>query len=335
VQLFLQQAAVDPQVLAIKQTLYRTSGDSPIVQALIQAAEWGKQVLALVEIKARFDEEANIEWARQLEQAGVHVVYGVLGLKTHVKLSMVVRDDGDRLRRYVHTGTGNYHPKTARYYEDIGLLTTDEAVGEDAAQLFNQLSGFGLSPNYKKLIVAPQFLREGLIARIQRETEHHLAGRPAKITFKCNSIVDERIIDALYDASRAGVPIDIIVRGICSIRPGVPDMSETIRVRSLLGRFLEHSRVYAFANGGADEVLIGSADLMHRNLDRRVEALVPLEVPAHIRRVKDLLEFAAAETTASWRLESNGTWRRVKRDANGLLLADYQETLVARNQTRN
>jgi polyphosphate kinase len=248
---------------------------------------------------------------------------------------MVVRDDGDRLRRYVHTGTGNYHPKTARYYEDIGLLTTDEAVGEDAAQLFNQLSGFGLSPNYKKLIVAPQFLREGLIARIQRETEHHLAGRPAKITFKCNSIVDERIIDALYDASRAGVPIDIIVRGICSIRPGVPDMSETIRVRSLLGRFLEHSRVYAFANGGADEVLIGSADLMHRNLDRRVEALVPLEVPAHIRRVKDLLEFAAAETTASWRLESNGTWRRVKRDANGLLLADYQETLVARNQTRN
>jgi polyphosphate kinase len=335
VQLFLQQAAVDPQVLAIKQTLYRTSGDSPIVQALIQAAEWGKQVLALVEIKARFDEEANIEWARQLEQAGVHVVYGVLGLKTHVKLSMVVRDDGDRLRRYVHTGTGNYHPKTARYYEDIGLLTTDEAVGEDVAQLFNQLSGFGLSPNYKKLIVAPQFLREGLIARIQRETEHHLAGRPAKITFKCNSIVDERIIDALYDASRAGVPIDIIVRGICSIRPGVPDMSETIRVRSLLGRFLEHSRVYAFANGGADEVLIGSADLMHRNLDRRVEALVPLEVPAHIRRVKDLLEFAAAETTASWRLESNGTWRRVKRDANGLLLADYQETLVARNQTRN
>lgn len=335
VQLFLQQAAVDPQVLAIKQTLYRTSGDSPIVQALIQAAEWGKQVLALVEIKARFDEEANIEWARQLEQAGVHVVYGVLGLKTHVKLSMVVRDDGDRLRRYVHTGTGNYHPKTARYYEDIGLLTTDEAIGEDVAQLFNQLSGFGLSPTYKKLIVAPQFLRDGLIQRIQRETEHHLAGRPAKITFKCNSIVDERIIDALYDASRAGVPIDIIVRGICSIRPGVPDMSETIRVRSLLGRFLEHSRVYAFANGGADEVLIGSADLMHRNLDRRVEALVPLEVPAHIRRVKDLLEFAAAETTASWRLESNGTWRRVKRDANGLLLADYQETLVARNQTRN
>jgi len=335
VQLFLKQAAVDPQVLAIKQTLYRTSGDSPIVQALIEAAEWGKQVLALVEIKARFDEEANIEWARQLEQAGVHVVYGVVGLKTHAKLSMVVRDDGDRLRRYIHTGTGNYHPKTARYYEDLGLLTTDEAIGEDVAQLFNQLSGFGLASNYKKLIVAPQSLRDGLIERIQRETEHHLAGRPAKITFKCNSIVDERIIDALYDASRAGVPIDVIVRGICAIRPGVPEMSETIRVRSQLGRFLEHSRVYAFLNGGADDVLIGSADLMHRNLDRRVEVLVPLEVPAHIERVKEFLEFAAADTTASWRLDSNGTWRRVKRDGSGLLLADYQETLVARNRTRS
>lgn len=335
VQLFLQQAAVDPQVLAIKQTLYRTSGDSPIVQALIEAAEWGKQVLALVEIKARFDEEANIEWARQLEQAGVHVVYGVVGLKTHAKLSMVVRDDGDRLRRYIHTGTGNYHPKTARYYEDLGLLTTDEAIGEDVAQLFNQLSGFGLNSNYKKLVVAPQSLRDGLIERIQRETAHHEAGRPAKITFKCNSIVDERIIDALYDASRAGVPIDIIVRGICAIRPGVPEMSETIRVRSQLGRFLEHSRVYAFLNGGADDVLIGSADLMHRNLDRRVEVLAPIEVPEHIARIKEFLEFAAADTTASWRLDSNGTWRRVKRDASGLLLADYQETLVARNRTRS
>ena len=332
VQLFLQQAAVDPQVLAIKQTLYRTSGDSPIVKALIEAAENGKQVLALVEIKARFDEEANIEWARQLEQAGVHVVYGVLGLKTHAKLSLVVRDDGDRLRRYVHTGTGNYHPKTARYYEDFGLLTTDPVIGDDVAQLFNQLSGFGMMTDYKKLIVAPQFLRTALIDRIHREMDHHLAGRPAHIMFKCNSVVDEAVIDALYDASRAGVPIDILVRGICAIRPGVPNMSETIRVRSQLGRFLEHSRVYAFANGGADDVLIGSADLMHRNLDRRVEVLTPLEHPAHIERVKELLDFAAADTTASWRLDSNGNWRRVKRDGSGQALADYQETLVARNR---
>ncbi len=331
VQLFLQQAAVDPQVLAIKQTLYRTSGDSPIVQALIEAADNGKQVLALVEIKARFDEEANIEWARQLEQAGVHVVYGVLGLKTHAKLSLVVRDDGDRLRRYVHTGTGNYHPKTARYDEDLGLLTTDQTIGDDVAQLFNQLSGFGLTTNYRKLIVAPQFLRTALIDRIRRETEHHLAGHPAKITFKCNSIVDEAIIDALYEASRAGVPIDIIVRGICAIRPGVPEMSETIRVRSQLGRFLEHSRVYAFLNGGEPDVLIGSADLMHRNLDRRVECLVPIEQPAHIDRINELLEFAAAETTASWHLDSNGNWKRIRRDGSGQQLADYQETLVARN----
>ncbi len=334
VQLFLQQAAVDPQVLAIKQTLYRTSGDSPIVQALIEAAENGKQVLALVEIKARFDEEANIEWARKLEQAGVHVVYGVVGLKTHAKLSMVVRDDGDRLRRYVHTGTGNYHPKTARYYEDFGLLTTDPAIGEDVAQLFNHLSGFGLMTGFRKVIVAPQFLRAALIERIRRETEHHLAGRPAHITFKCNAVVDEAVIDALYEASRNGVPIDILVRGICAIRPGVPNMSETIRVRSQLGRFLEHSRVYAFANGGVDDVLIGSADLMHRNLDRRVEVLTPLENPAHIDRVKELLNFAVADTTASWRLDSSGAWVRVRQDGSGLALADYQETLVARNRPK-
>ena len=332
VQLFLHQAANDPQVLAIKQTLYRTSGDSPIVQALIDAAENGKQVLALVEIKARFDEEANIEWARQLEQAGVHVVYGVLGLKTHAKLSLVVRDDGDRLRRYVHIGTGNYHPKTARYYEDFGLLTMDPVIGEDVAQLFNQLSGFGLMTEFKKLIVAAQFLRGALIDRIHREMEHHLAGRPARIRFKCNSIVDEAVIDALYDASRAGVPIDILVRGICAIRPGVPNQSETITVRSQLGRFLEHSRVYAFENGGADDVLIGSADLMHRNLDRRVEVLAPIEQPAHIRRIKELIDFGMADSTASWRLDSNGTWKRWKRDGSGLVLADYQETLVERNR---
>lgn len=335
VQLFLEQAATDPKVLAIKQTLYRTSGDSPIVKALIEAAEWGKQVLALVEIKARFDEEANIEWARKLEQAGVHVVYGLVGLKTHAKLSLVVRDDGDRLRRYVHLGTGNYHPKTARIYEDFGLLTTDPDIGEDVAALFNQLSGFGIPGDYKKLLVAPRSLRDGLIARINREIEHHRAGKPAHITFKCNSIVDERIIDALYDASRAGVPVDVLVRGICAIRPQVPGMSETIRVRSILGRFLEHSRVYAFANGGDEEVLIGSADMMHRNLDRRVESLFPIEVPAHRERIMGLMRFALAETTSSWHLDSAGDWQRVTHDAAGRTLENYQETLVARNRTRS
>ena len=333
-QLFLKQAAVDPHVLAIKQTLYRTSGDSPIVSALIDAAEWGKQVLALVEIKARFDEEANIEWARKLEQAGVHVVYGIVGLKTHAKLSMVVRDDGDRLRRYIHTGTGNYHPKTARYYEDLGLLTTDEAIGEDVAQLFNRLSGFGMAPNYRKLLVAPDSLRDRLIETIRREIDYKQQGLPARIRIKCNSIVDEKIIDALYDASNAGVQVDVIVRGICAIRPGVPGMSENIHVRSLLGRFLEHSRVYAFENAGHEEIYIGSADMMHRNLDRRVEVLVPIETPAHRDRIRELLDLASADTTARWDLEPTGEWRRIKRDAHGMPLNDYQETLVASNRKR-
>ena len=272
VQRFLEQAAADPQVLAIKQTLYRTSGDSPIIDALIDAAEAGKQVLALVEIKARFDEQANIKWGRKLERAGVHVVYGLVGLKTHCKLSMVVRDDGDQLRRYVHFGTGNYHPKTARLYEDFGLLTTDPGLGEDVSRLFNVLSGYSNNTEYSRLLVAPHSIRSGLVERIEAEIENHRDGLTAGIRIKCNSIVDEQIIDALYRAARAGVPVDVWVRGICGLRADVPGTA-SLRIISILGRFLEHSRAFGFRNGGQPQYWIGSADLMHRNLDRRVETL--------------------------------------------------------------
>ena len=329
VQLFLEQAAHDPHVLAIKQTLYRTSGDSPIVDALIQAAEEGKQVLALVEIKARFDEQNNIDWARKLEQAGVHVVYGLVGLKTHSKLSMVVRNDGDQLRRYCHIGTGNYHPKTARLYEDFGLLTSDPEVGEDVSNLFNVLSGYSMNTDYNRLLVAPHSVRNGLIARIEREIEHHLEGRPSGIRIKCNSLVDEAIIDALYRASQAGVPVDIWVRGICAMRPGVPGLSETTRVISILGRFLEHSRVYAFANGGNPSVWIGSADLMHRNLDRRVETLVSLADPEQIAEVEGILDLGFAPTTAAWDLNPDGSWTRRLYAEDGTRLTDIQELLIA------
>ena len=334
VQRFLEQAAADPHVLAIKQTLYRTSGDSPIIDALVAAAEAGKQVLAIVEIKARFDEQANIDWARKLEQAGCHVVYGLVGLKTHCKLSMVVRDDGDRLRRYLHIGTGNYHPKTARLYEDVGLLTTDEEVGEDVARLFNVLSGYSMETEYRRLLVAPHTLRSGLVERIEREIENKQAGLSARVRFKCNSIVDEATIDALYRASQAGVPVDIWVRGICAVRPGVPGMSENIRVRSVLGRFLEHSRVYEFDNAGDPEVWIGSADLMHRNLDRRIEALVRLGSRTHAESLSSLIDFAFDEGTSSWHLGSDGSWTRVGRGPDGAPLADVQETLIARRARR-
>ena len=276
VQRFIEQAAADPHVLAIKQTLYRTSGDSPIIDALVDAAEAGKQVLVIVEIKARFDEQANIRWARKLEQAGCHVVYGLVGLKTHCKLSMVVRDEPEGIRRYTHIGTGNYNPKTARLYEDFGLLTTDEAIGEDVAHLFNNLSGYSRNASYAELMVAPDSVRSGLIEAIHNEVAHHRAGRPARIRIKANSIVDEALIDELYAASRAGVPVDLLIRGICAVRPGVEGLSETIRVRSILGRYLEHSRIMSFENGGEPVAWIGSADLMHRNLDRRVEVLVKL-----------------------------------------------------------
>jgi polyphosphate kinase len=328
VQLFLEQAARDPQVLAIKQTLYRTSGDSPIVDALIDAAQAGKQVLALVEIKARFDEQNNIEWARKLEEAGVHVVYGLVGLKTHSKLSMVVRDDGDQLRRYCHIGTGNYHPKTARLYEDLGLLTSDPAVGEDVSNLFNVLSGYSMNTDYARFLVAPHSVRTGLVERIEREVEHHRAGRPSGIRFKCNSIVDEGIIDALYLASRAGVYVDGRVRGICAVRPGVPGLSENVRVISILGRFLEHSRAYCFENGGNREVWIGSADLMHRNLDRRVETLIRLVDPEETADIYSLFDYAYDPETSAWDLGPDGSWTRRLVDADGRHLRDYQESLL-------
>jgi polyphosphate kinase len=310
VQAFLEQAAADPQVLAIKQTLYRTSGNSPIVDALIDAAEAGKQVLALVEIKARFDEQANISWARKLEQSGVHVVYGIVGLKTHSKLSLVVRQESDGLRRYCHVGTGNYNPKTARVYEDFGLLTADDEVGEDLTKLFNQLSGYAPKTRYQRLLVAPRGLRRGLVERIDAEVEHHRAGRPARVRIKVNSMVDEVVIDALYRASQAGVPVDVVVRGICALRPGVPGLSETIRVRSILGRFLEHSRIFSFENGGKRQVWIGSADMMHRNLDRRIEALVRLSDPEQVEEITELLDLSMNDATISWHLEEGGAWRR-------------------------
>ena len=334
VQLFLEQAARDPQVLAIKQTLYRTSGDSPITEALIDAAQMGKQVLALVEIKARFDEQNNIDWGRKLEEAGVHVVYGLVGLKTHCKLSMVVRNDGDRLRRYTHIGTGNYHPKTARLYEDFGLITCDDRIGEDVSNLFNVLSGYSMNTDYNRLLVAPHSVRTGLVERIEREVEHHEAGRSAGIQFKTNALVDEGIIDALYRASMAGVPVQVFVRGICALRPGVPGLSENIEVVSILGRFLEHSRAYCFNNGGDKEVWIGSADMMHRNLDRRVETLVLLVQPDQIKEVSRLFDLAFDPTTSAWHLRSDGNWDRITMGSDGVRLRDYQETLVARQQRR-
>jgi polyphosphate kinase len=334
VQAFLEQAAADPRVLAIKQTLYRTSGDSPIVDALIDAAEAGKQVLALVEIKARFDEQANISWARKLEQAGVHVVYGIVGLKTHAKLSLVVRQESEGLLRYCHVGTGNYNPKTARLYEDLGLLTCDPQVGEDLTRLFNQLSGHAPKTAYRRLLVAPRSLRSGLVDRIEREIAHARAGRPAAIRFKMNSIVDEVLIDALYRASGAGVPVDVVVRGICSIRPGVPGLSENIRVRSILGRFLEHSRIFWFSSGGEPVVYIGSADMMHRNLDRRVEALVRLRDPGHLSELDDLLTLSVDEGTASWHLGPDGSWTRHLERPDGEPLLDLQSHIIATRPRR-
>ena len=334
VQAFIEQAADDPQVLAIKQTLYRTSGDSPIVDALVDAAEAGKQVVVLVELKARFDEQANILWARKLEQAGCHVVYGQVGLKTHCKLSLVVRQEGDRLHRYCHIGTGNYNPKTARLYEDFGLLTNDPIVGEDMANLFNQLSGYARGTSFRRLLVAPHSLRTGIVARIENEIAHHADGRAARIQIKANSLVDEVVIDALYRASMAGVPVEAWTRSICALRPGVPGLSETIRVRSILGRFLEHSRVFLFANGGDPEVWIGSADLMHRNLDRRVEALVRLTSPDHIDEIQDLLSLAFADGTAAWHLDSTGGWSRRHVAEDGAPLLDLQEHLIRTKQRK-
>lgn len=333
VQRFIEQAAADPAVLAIKQTLYRTSGDSPIVDALIEAAQAGKQVLAIVEIKARFDEQNNIGWARKLEKYGVHVVYGMVGLKTHCKLCLVVREEADGLRRYAHIGTGNYNPKTARMYEDMGLLTSNPIITDDVARLFNHLSGMTQETHYRRLLVAPHGLRKGLLAHIEREIANHKAGKPSGIKIKVNSAVDEALIDALYRASQAGVSVDMWVRGICTIRPGVPGLSENIRVRSILGRFLEHSRVFWFAGGGRPIVGIGSADMMHRNLDRRVEAVVALTAPAHLRRIEELFEQAFSAETVHWELHDS-SWSTHTTDEDGNPLLDLQESLIQQTAAR-
>ena len=330
---FVAEAAADPHVLAIKQTLYRTSGESPIVDSLIDAAESGKQVVVVVEIKARFDEVANIRWARALEQAGCHVVYGLVGLKTHCKAALVVRQEADGLRRYSHIGTGNYNPKTARLYEDLGILTADPQIGADLSDLFNQLTGYSHHADYRRLLVAPQSLRRGVIDRIHREIEHHRAGRPARIVFKLNSLVDEQIVDALYAATRAGVPVELIVRGMCVIRPGVPGLSESMRARSIVGRFLEHSRVLLFANGGDDECWIGSADMMHRNLDRRVELLLEICGGDARNQVRDTLEAALDDNIDAWDLQPDGTWVR-RQDESGASLPNYQSQLIRRVHKR-
>ncbi len=330
VQRFIEQAAADPNVLAIKQTLYRTSGDSPIVDALVDAAEAGKQVVALVEIKARFDEQANIKWARALERAGCHVVYGVVGLKTHCKTALVVRQEGGQIRRYAHIGTGNYNPKTARLYEDFGLFTADEQVCADLTDLFNVLTGYSRQTEYRSLLVAPQGLRAGLIERIEREMDYARSGREGHIQFKTNHLVDEQTIDALYRASQAGVRVELLVRTFCTIRAGVAGLSENITTRSILGRFLEHSRVYYFGGGGTPEYWIGSADLMHRNLDRRVEVLCQVADRQAQAQLREFLDLALDADTAAWDLEPDGRWVRT----GGKLQIDFQELLMTRLAAR-
>jgi polyphosphate kinase len=308
---FVRQASTDPHVLAIKMTLYRTSGDSPIARSLIRAAERGKQVAVIVELKARFDESANIEWARALETAGVHVAYGLIGLKVHAKTLLIVREESDGLRRYCHIGTGNYNSRTARIYEDLGLLTCDPAIGNDLTQLFNELTGYGRNVDYRRLLVAPRMLRAGIVELIRGE----VAAGPGRgrITMKMNSLVDTDLIDELYAASQAGVEIDLVVRGICCLTPGAPGLSETIRVRSIVGRYLEHSRIFRFANGdgpGRPRVLIGSADLMPRNLDRRVEVLTPVVDPALQARIDEVLEVELADDVLAWTMGPDGRWTR-------------------------
>lgn len=325
---FLENAARDPHVLAIKQTLYRTSGDSPIIEALIEAAESGKQVVAVIEIRARFDEQANVRWARKLEAAGVHVVYGLMGLKTHAKLSLVVRDEPQGIRRYCHMGTGNYNPKTARIYEDLGLLSADIELTEDLTRLFNQLSGFAPQSTYSRLLVAPSTLRSGLIERIDREIKHAKNGVNASIQFKLNSILDEGFVAKLYEASAAGVKIELLIRGICAVQPGIPGVSDNITVKSILGRFLEHSRIYHFLNGGDDEYWIGSADLMGRNLDRRVESLVKIQRKEHQIRLQELLDLGLSEETLTWKLKET-TWSLSKKansvNAHTVLIDHYSK----------
>jgi polyphosphate kinase len=326
VQRFIEQAAADPNVLAIKQTLYRTSGDSPIVRALIEAAAAGKQVVALVELKARFDEQANIQWARALEQAGVHVVYGLVGLKTHCKTCLVVRREGSAIRRYCHIGTGNYNGKTARLYEDLGLLTAAPEIGADLTDLFNSLTGYSRKLSYRNLLVAPYGIRKGIIERVEREIEAHRERGGGGIRLKMNSVVDEQVIDSLYRASQAGVRVEVVVRGICALRPGAEGFSENISVRSILGRFLEHSRIINFRS--IDEFWIGSADMMHRNLDRRVEVLVQVKDPRLTPYLDDLFESALDPATRCWELGQDGVWTASPQE--GKSVRDHQVSLMER-----
>ena len=330
VQRFIEQAAADDNVLAIKQTLYRTSGDSPIVDALKDAAASGKQVVALVEIKARFDEQNNIRWARELEQAGVHVVYGLLGLKTHCKTCLVVRKEGNTIRRYCHIGTGNYNPKTARLYEDVGLFTADPDIADDLSDLFNHLTGFSNVSKYRQLLVAPEGIRSGIISRIEREVELAAAGAEAGIRLKANALVDEQVIDALYRASQAGVQVDIVVRGICALRAGVPGLSENIHVRSILGRYLEHSRLMHFR--AQDQLYIGSADMMHRNLDRRVEVMAPVNDRRLRAKLSAVIDGALEPTTRSFHLQPDATWKRMPDDLPWEESVDHQERMLAEHK---
>ncbi len=316
VQRLIEQAAGDPDVLAIKLTVYRTTDDTPMMHALIRASERGKQAVCMVELKARFDEQANIQWARRLEEAGVHVVYGLPALKTHAKCVLIVRREGDGVRHYVHVGTGNYHPKTARLYTDFGLLTCDDDLGADVADMFNVLTGFARPRSFRKVLVAPAGLRNGIVKQIEQTIEAHEAGQPARIRMKMNSLVDGACIRALYRASQAGVPVELNVRGICCLRPGVPGVSENVRVTSIVGRFLEHSRIYCFERGDEHHVLIGSADLMPRNLDTRVELLVPLEHEPLRAEVLDTLDRCFADDTNAWELGEDGCWRRLEPDGD-------------------
>jgi polyphosphate kinase len=331
---FIEAAAIDPKVLAIKQTLYRTSGDSPIMEALIEAAQAGKQVLAVVEIRARFDELANVRWARKLEEAGVHVVYGLMGLKTHAKLSLVIRQEESGLNRYCHVGTGNYNPKTARLYEDLGLLSADPVLCDDLSRLFNQLSGFVSDIEFNRLIVAPKSLRKSLINKIDREIENAREGKPAHIRFKLNSLLDEQFVSALYRASQAGVKVEIVVRGICALKPGIVGLSENITVRAILGRFLEHSRVYHFHNAGKDEYWIGSADLMNRNLDRRIETLISIQAQSHKEQINQLLSLYLSPEVKRWQMDSEGLWKRVLLSEANEELMDIQEYLIGESRVR-
>jgi polyphosphate kinase len=327
---FVELAAQDPKVLAIKQTLYRTSGDSPIMQALIEAAKSGKQVLAVIELRARFDEQANVRWAKKLEDAGAHVVYGVMGLKTHAKASLVVRKEDTGLSVYSHIGTGNYNPKTARIYDDLGILSADQNLGQDLLKLFNQLSGVLSQSEFTRLIVAPQGIRKSLTRMIAREKANHLDGKTSRIRWKVNSLVDNQIIDALYDAAQAGVPIELIVRGTCSLRFSKVAKFENVRIRSILGRFLEHSRIYNFHNGGVPEFYIGSADIMERNLDRRVEALVRIDQPEHQQELSEILDLSISERFRSWTMNRDDKWDYSKSDSEGKALEDFQEHFIER-----